>query len=55
MGMRHDARGAHGDPGLAKICQHVVEICNAYALRGSLLGANLASNLHETLVGKRER
>ena len=29
--------------------------CNAYALRGPLLGANLASNLHETLVGKRER
>ena len=28
--------------------------CNAYALRGSSLGANLASNLHGTLVGKRE-
>ena len=28
--------------------------CNAYALGGSLLGANLASNLHGTLVGKRE-
>ena len=29
--------------------------CNAYALRGPLLGAKSASILHGTLVGKRER